>query len=132
MGQKGQESHHIQKEWPKRETFTFGQKNIVHPPLVNSGVILLPPLHIKLRLFKNFVKEMDKNSAGFHYLKEKFPHVSDAKIKEGIFVGPQITALTRDEKFEDMLSQVDKSAWRSFKNVVQNFFLGNFKNLQLP
>jgi hypothetical protein len=114
-------NHYIQKEWPKRETFTLGEKNIVHPPLVNSGVILLPPLHIMLGLFKNFVKAMDKNSAGFHYVKEKFPHVSDAKIKEGIFVGPQIRALTRDEKFEDMLSQVEKSAWRSFKNVVQNF-----------
>jgi hypothetical protein len=64
---------------------------------------------------------MDKSSAGLHYLKEKFPHVSDAEIKEGIFVGPQIRALTRDEKFEDMLSQVEKSACRSFKNVVQNF-----------
>jgi hypothetical protein len=89
-------------------------------------VILLPPLHIKLGFFKNFVKAMDKDSAGFHYLKETFPHASDAKIKEGIFVGPQITALTRDKKFEDMLSQVEKSAWRSFKNAVQNF-LRNFK-----
>jgi hypothetical protein len=119
-------NHYIQKEWPKHGTFTLGQKNIVHPPLVNSGMILLPPLHIMLGLFKNFVKAMDKNSAGFHYLKEKFPHASDAKIKEGIFVGPQIRALTRDEMFEDMLSQVEKSAWRSLKNVVQNF-LGNFK-----
>jgi hypothetical protein len=89
-------------------------------------MILLPPLHIKLGLFKNFVKAMDKNSAGFHYLKEKFAHVSDAKIKKGIFVGHQIRALTRDEKFEDMLSEVEKSAWKSLKNVVQNF-LGNFK-----
>jgi hypothetical protein len=119
-------NHYTQKEWPKRETCTLGQKNIVHPPLVNAGVILLPPLHIKLGLFKNF-KAMDKNSAGFHYLKEKFPHVNDAKIKEGTFVAPQVGALTRDEKFEDMLSQVEKSAWRSFKNIVQNF-LGNFKS----
>jgi hypothetical protein len=34
--------------------------------------------------------------------------------------------LTRDEKFENILSQVEKSAWRSFKNVVQNI-LGNFE-----
>jgi hypothetical protein len=118
--------HYIQKGWPKRETFTLGQKNIIHPPLVNSGVILLPPLRINLGLFKNFVKAMDKNSAGFYYLKERFPHVSDAKIKEGIFVGPQIRALTRDEKFEHMLSQVEKLALRSLKNVVQNV-LGNFE-----
>jgi hypothetical protein len=39
---------------------------------------------------KNFVKAMDKNSAGFIYLKHIFPMISDAKIKEEIFVGPQI------------------------------------------
>jgi len=43
-------------------------------------------------------------------LKEKFPHVSDSKIKEGIFVGPQIRALIGDGKLEDLLSQIEKSA----------------------
>jgi hypothetical protein len=65
-------NHYIQKEWPKREIFTLGQRNIVHPPLVNSGMILLPPLHIKSGLFKNFVKAMHKNIGGFHYLKKTF------------------------------------------------------------
>jgi hypothetical protein len=37
---------------------------------------------------KKFVKGIDKNGAGFAYLKETFPRISDAKIKEGIFVGP--------------------------------------------
>jgi len=41
-----------------------------------------------LRLLKKFVKALDKNGAGFHYLKEKFPRVNNSKIKEGIFVGP--------------------------------------------
>ena len=89
-------------------------------------MIILPSLHIKLGLFKNFVKALDKNGAGFHYLKEKFPRVSDSKIKEGILVGPQIRGLIRDGKFEDLLSQIEKSAWKSFKSVVQNF-LGNHK-----
>jgi hypothetical protein len=31
---------------------------------------------------KNFVKAMDKNGAGFMYLKHKFPRLSDDKIKE--------------------------------------------------
>ena len=91
-------------------------------------MIILPSLHIKLGLFKNFVKALDKNGAGFHYLKEKFPHVSDSKIKEGIFVGPQIRALIRDGNFEDLLSQNEKSTWKSFKSVVKKFFfLGNRK-----
>jgi hypothetical protein len=33
---------------------------------------------------------MDQNSAGFIYLKNSFPNISDAKIKEQVFVGPQI------------------------------------------
>lgn len=50
----------------------------------------LPPLHIKLGLIKNFVKAIDKNGQRFSYLKEKYPKLSDTKIKEGIFVEPQI------------------------------------------
>jgi len=41
-------------------------------------------------------------------------------------VGPQIRALIRDGKFEDLLSQIEKSVWNSFKSVVKSF-LGNCK-----
>ena len=85
-------------------------------------MIILPSLHIKLGLFKNFVKALDKNGAGSHYLKGKFPCVSDSKIKEGIFVGTQIRALIPDGNFEDLLSQIEKSAWKSFKSVVNILF----------
>ena len=61
----------------------------IHTSPVNSDMIILPSRHIKLGLFKNFVKALDKNGAGFHYLKEIFPRVSDSKIKEGIFVVPK-------------------------------------------
>jgi hypothetical protein len=71
---------------------------------VNSDMIILPTLHIKLGLFKNFVKALDQNGTGFRYLKERFPRVIDSKIKEGIFVGPQIRALIRDGKFENLLN----------------------------
>jgi hypothetical protein len=43
---------------------------------------------------------------------------SDSKIKEGIFMGPHIRALTLGGKFEDLLSQIEKSTWKSFKSVV--------------
>jgi len=36
-------------------------------------------------LMKNFVKGMDKTGCGFENVRNKFPNVSDAKIKEGIF-----------------------------------------------
>jgi len=116
-------NHYIKWEWSKHESLTPEQKNVVHPSLVNSDIIILPSLHKKLGLFKNFVKALDKNGAGFHYLKEKFPRASDSKITEGIFVGLQIRALIRDGNFEDLLSQIEKSAWKSFKSVVKkNFF----------
>jgi len=119
---KDKKNHYIKKEWPKRKSLTPGQKNVTHPSLVNSDMIILPSLHMKLALFKNFVKALEKNGAGFYYLKEKFPGISDPKIKEGIFVGPKIRALIRDVKFKDLLSQIEKSAWKSFKSVVIFFF----------
>jgi hypothetical protein len=52
---------------------------------------------------------MDKNNTEFMYLKNKFPKVSDAKIKEGISVGPQIRELIRNVKSEDQLSEAEKA-----------------------
>ena len=59
-------------------------KNVKHHSLVESSRILLPPLHIKLGLMKNFVKAMDCNSTAFLYLRQKFLLLSDAKIREGV------------------------------------------------
>jgi hypothetical protein len=50
-------------------------------------------LPIKLGLTKNFDKARNKNPAGFMYLKNNFPRISDAEIKEGVFGGPQIREL---------------------------------------
>ena len=50
---------------------------------------------------KNFVKAMGKaNSRGFQYLADKFPRVSPANLKEGIFVVPQIREVLKDEGFD--------------------------------
>jgi len=37
---------------------------------------------------ENFVKKMDKTGRGLEYLRNKSPNVSDAYIKENIFIGP--------------------------------------------
>jgi len=34
------------------------------------------------------VQGMDKISCRLQYMRNKFPNVSDAQIKEGIFIGP--------------------------------------------
>ena len=78
------------KHWPLRIISIPGEKNVSKEPLVDRKKIILPPLHIKLGLFKNFVKSLPTDGEGLKYLKKKFPRISEAKIKEGIFVGPDI------------------------------------------
>ena len=80
-----------------------GEKNVQHPALAEWHKILLPPLHIKLGLMKNFVKAMDQTGSAFKYLVEKFPRLCEAKIKEWVFVDPQIRKLFRDDMFKNLL-----------------------------
>ena len=63
-------AHHYEtKEWPTRNLYAPGVKNIQHTALVNPDKVLMLPLHIKLGLMKNFVKAMAKqNSNGFRFL----------------------------------------------------------------
>ena len=42
---------------------------------------------------KNFVNALHKNGVAFQHLSTVFPGLSAAKLKEGIFVGPQIWEL---------------------------------------
>ncbi|GBN06578.1 hypothetical protein AVEN_62673-1 [Araneus ventricosus] len=112
--------------WPKRQFLTPGVKNVENEPLVASEKILLPPLRIKLGLMKNFVKAMDCGGSGFQYLRLKFPKVSEAKIKEGIFVGTQSRQLMKDPAFENELTKKEATAWTQFKELAENF-LGNHK-----
>lgn len=118
--------HYARTDWGERANFVVGQDNVKFPPLVQKEKIILPPLHIKLGLFKNFVKALNKNKnvAAMAYLKRRFPQLSDAKIKEGVFVGPQITKLLNDTEFNSTLSADEAKAWKSFCAVVTSF-LGN-------
>ena len=95
-------------------------------PLVVQEKILLPPLHIKLGLIKQFVKAFDKESEAFKYLVTAFPKFSEANIKGGIFGGPQIMKLMKDHEFAGKLSVLEKRGWQSFVSVV-NGFLGDKK-----
>ena len=76
---------------------------------------------------KNFVKALKPDGEGFLYLKQMWTKLSEAKIKEGIFVGPQIRQVFNDKKFEDKLSEVEAAAWVAFTEVCENF-LGNYKS----
>ena len=111
----------------ERVSMKKGDVNMINEPLIDKYKVLLPPLHIKLRLMKQFVKALVKTNLSFIYIKNLFPKVSKAKIKGGIFVGPQIRKLMQDDEFIKILTPVEKKAWLGFKNVIDNF-LGNTKD----
>lgn len=119
--------HFIKQNWPLRSGLVIGHKNVKNEPLVPSEKIILPPLHIKLGLIKNFVKALPRDKPGFLFLKTKFPTLSEAKIKEGIFIGPDIKKLINDPAFLSSLSPIEKNAWVAFVDVTRNF-LGNHKS----
>ena len=89
--------------------------------------MLLPPLHIKLGLIKQFVKSLPRDGDCFRYLCSKFPKLSEAKLKEGVFTGPDIRKLITDPLFVETMGDKEKEARDSFKNVVHKF-LGNTKD----
>lgn len=78
---------------------------------------------------KKFVKALKENEDAMSYLKTAFPRLSEAKIKEGIFVGPQIRKLLNDKEFLECLSENEAAAWSAFQDVV-TCFLGNSKSRQ--
>ena len=76
-----------------------GCRNVINDPLVEPSKVLLPPLYIKLGLMKQFVKALNKEGQYFQCIMSQFPELSDAKLKEGIFDGPQIRKLLKDDVF---------------------------------
>ena len=81
--------HYEKMHWLTCEELTPGMYNIIRKPLVNRKKVLLPPLHIKLGLIKQFVKALNFEGEVFQEIHLIFPRLSDAKIKGGIFVVPR-------------------------------------------
>jgi hypothetical protein len=53
--------------------------------------------------------------------------LSQAKLKEGVFVGPDKRKLMSNEDFRFTMTEVEREAWIIFKSVVTKF-LGNNKD----
>ncbi|XP_058883872.1 uncharacterized protein LOC131737639 [Acipenser ruthenus] len=119
-------AHYHRRDWPQRTEFSVGRNNVKWEPLVDPRKVLMPPLHIKLGLMKQFVRALDKESAAFKYLQDFFPELSEAKVKAGVFVGPQIKMILECNEFPKKLTSKEKAAWNSFVAVVRGF-LGNHK-----
>lgn len=121
------DKHYLIRDWPVRTDLTVGQYNVKHDSLVLPGKVLLPPLHIKLGLAKQFVVTLDAQSPTFQYICSMFPKLSDAKLKAGVFTGPQIRVMLRSKDLEQRMSGLERKAWQAFRQVV-NGFLGNHRS----
>jgi hypothetical protein len=55
-----------------------------------------------------FVKALTKTGNCFKYLCKMFPHLSEAKLKGGVFVGPDLRKLIYDEYFLLMMTEVER------------------------
>jgi len=118
--------HWEKNAWPARKNMNVGAANIIHAPLVDPQKIILPPLHIKLGLMKQFVKALKKDGNCFKYICKTFPGLSNEKLKAGVFDGPQIRKLLNDSGFITSMNDDEASAWNSYAAVVKNF-LGNYR-----
>lgn len=121
---RAREKHWLQSNWPARSDLKSGDPNILHQPLVDRKNIIFPPLHIKLGLMKQYVKALPIEGDCFKYLITAFPSLSFEKIKAGVFDGPQIRKLVKDENFIETMTELQKNAWMAFKDLIKNF-LGN-------
>jgi hypothetical protein len=81
--------HYSKKNRPLHKSCTSETKNVAHQPLVDPCKVLLSPLYIKFRLMKNFMKALHRSGPAFSFLCEKFPRLSEEKIKAGVFIGPR-------------------------------------------
>ena len=71
--------------------------------LIQKKLLLLPQLHIKLGLIKQFVKALPKEGEQFKYLCDQFPGLFEQKLKEGVFVGHDIRKLMKYKNFENKI-----------------------------
>jgi hypothetical protein len=76
---------------------------------------------------KQFVIALQGDGNCFKCLCCKFPGPSEAKLKEGFFVIPDIRKLISDEMFETTMSNVEREAWIALKDVISKF-LGNYRD----
>lgn len=119
-------NHYLQREWSERKDLQPGVYNVKNVALVPVDKILLPPLHIKLGLIKQFVKALDHSGETFKEIRSMFPKLSDAKVTAGVFTGPQVKRMFASEGLENKMTEKEKRAWAAFKHVVSDF-LGNNK-----
>ena len=89
---------------------------------------MLPTLHIKLGLAKQFIKALKSDSKALSHVKAMFPKLSEAKMKGGIFTGPRIQQMFGSKELEDKMTALERDAWQQFCNAVHGFLGRNKAN----
>jgi hypothetical protein len=118
--------HWIKRDWPLRKNWTLNECGVQSRALIPVDKVLIPPLHIKLGIMKQFISKLAKNeSPAFNYIRKKFSKVSEAKLRNGVFVGPQIRKLMNDAEFYGHLNENEKSIWNAFRDVINGFLRNN-------
>jgi len=102
---KARAQHWIKQDWPVREELVPGEKNVEAHPLVERSKIILPPLHIKLGIMKQFVEALNKDGDCFKYICTSFPGSTIEKLKAGIFDGHQLRTLIQDCDFPNSTNE---------------------------
>ncbi|XP_023314764.1 uncharacterized protein LOC111693662 [Trichogramma pretiosum] len=54
-------NHYTDHKWTERNSLEAGHHNVINSPLVDPKKVLLPPLHIKLGIMKQFVKALSES-----------------------------------------------------------------------
>lgn len=115
-------------DWPPRPLWSDEagpSNNAIKKPLIPRHKMLFPPLHIKIGLVTQFMKNAAKNEEVFKIVKSKiFPGLSEAKISAGVYDGPDIRKLFKSAELLSVLSSEEKTAFECLKQVCANF-LGN-------
>jgi hypothetical protein len=80
-------------------------------------------------MMNNLVNSLDDRTA-FQYPQQKFPQIGKVKIKEGIFLDPQIMDLMKVNNFDALLKGSEKTAWEAFMWLL-TIFLANIRHLTI-
>ena len=85
---------------------TVNEANIINEPFVPRDKIITLPVHIKLRLIKQFVKGLPIDGCCGNYIFNFFLGMSDEKLTTVVFDGPQIRKIMRDPGFVESMTVV--------------------------
>ena len=78
---------------------------------------MLPPLHVKSGLLKQFLKAVDVKRKAVKEIRKMFPKLSNVKVKRGIFVGSQIATMLKSKKLKNKMRFRVKDAWQFFRGA---------------